>query len=51
MMISRHQNFLNVLAVSGHRVTEGEVNRGDEEVDFDTEPDPFGIDDYCLGGA
>ena len=51
MVTSRHQASLETLAVTGNGVAEREVDSGDEQVDLDTEPDPFGVDDDGLGGA
>src|ERR1700675_1576099 len=48
---SSYQDLLEVLAVSGNRETERKVNSANKEIDFDTEPDPFGIYDDGLGGA
>ena len=42
---------LEPLVVAGNRVTEDEVDGGDEDVDFDAEPDPPGVGDDRLGRA
>ena len=48
---ARRQHVLEMPAVAGHRVAEGEIDGGDEQIDLDAEPDPLRIDDDRFAGA